>query len=306
MMEFNQIFKYFRCDKIDQSINPCRFYIKGGFCSGEYFLCKEFLIRKMKLHQSQLKQFSRCPFRFYVSEILGYVPKPEYQPLALRRGDYFHSLISSKPKIIPFWEDEEREKIAVEEIYKVIKELDMIPQDVEFEITFSKDGAEGILDIVGNDFFGELKFTERPDFYLNHKVAHFQLGYYFYLSRLPVAYMLPVRVPSLKLKPDESLEVFRDRLSLDIRRRLNHYFPEYNPEKRPFKWGRKFYISEFDLEEIGKHIDYTLFMIKFSLLTDNFPKNISGCMFPSNCEFQPVCETNYINENIYTKREVSI
>lgn len=294
----------FKCEHLDASIIPCKFYIKGGYCKGEFYRCKEFLIRKMKLHQSQIKEFERCPLRFYISEILGFTPKPEYLPLSIRRGQYLHSLISKTPMEIPFWPDEEAQKTAVEEIYSAILELELIPNDVSFEIIFEKDSAEGILDIVGSNFFGEIKFTERPDFYLNNRVAYFQLAYYFYLSNFAFAFILPIRVPSLRKNIDESLENYRERLKLDIRRRINFYFPEYDKEKTPFKWGRKFYISEFDLDEIKARIDYLKFLIKLSIVTDYFPRKVTGCMFPSNCEFQSICETNYINPEIFMRKEL--
>lgn len=292
------------CEHLDKSVKPCKYYAGENKCSEFYYYCPISLEKSdFNIHQSQIKDFDRCPYKFYLSYIEGLETKPEYQSIAIRRGSYLHSLLSRQPEDIYFSEEEKLEQYSTEIIYKKMIDLELLPDIEDYEKEYINKGVKGVIDFIFNDSFGEFKYTSQPEFYLNSFLAHYQLSFYFFISGFTYAYMLPIRVPQLKYdERKENKEEYLERLEQDILRRPNFYFPEYNKERTPPKWGRRFWINEFDLDELERKANWTKKEIKDCLANNYFPQRFANCLFPTPCDFMPICETGNINEEVFVKK----
>lgn len=256
----------------------------------------------MGIRRSYLVDFERCPRRFYYVSERRITLKQQFLPLSQRMGSYLHSLISRIPQDIFFSEEEQVEKRKVEVIHAVMVELEMIPEgthEVKYQRELGKHVVEGTLDIVNNNWFGEIKLTSRPEFYLHSFTAHAQLEFYFFISPCTESSMLPVRIPQLQYRETkEDDETYLSRLRLDILRRPSFYFPFYNPEKNP-KWGLKFYRHEFDLEDTEKRLKWNLKEIEMCRKAEYWPQRKANCLSPYECSYLRLCETGVFNSTIY-------
>ncbi len=265
---------------------------------------------KVRLRRSHLNDFERCPRKFYYTTIKSIQVKPQFQSIALRQGSYLHSLVSGIPQPIYFSEEEERERKVVEVMYQVMVDNDLLPS-VSHEVFMEKeiaDGvwAEGTLDMIGDGWFGEMKYTSKPDFYLHTFTAQSQLEFYFLLSDLPKAVILPVRVPQLRFtEAKESVEKYLERVEVDIRKRMSFYFPHYKPENE-VKWGLWFYRREFDLDDTMRRLRWWWKEIKKCIRYDYWPQRKQNCIAGFECSYLPLCETGVEdNEALYEKVESS-
>lgn len=95
----------------------------------------------------------------------------------------------------------------------------------------------------------------------------------------------------------EDSESYLNRIYQDIISRPSHYFLGFNRDNRTF--GKKFWRSEFPLEEI-KH-DYHMITkdIKRATAENAFYQNFMACYGPSQCNYLPICETSVVSELIY-------
>jgi hypothetical protein len=256
-----------------------------------------------EIRRSYLNDFERCPRRFYYIQ-QGIKIRPHLLSLPLRQGTYLHSLISGIEEPVYFSSEEQKEKHVVEVVAKAMKELELLPPDVDHEVKFRNHGATGTLDMVSKNrkWFGEMKYTTKPDFYMNSFVAQAQLEWYFYLSPVfEYCYILPVRVPALRMQEiKEAPEKFVDRLYTDILKRPTFYFPKYRADREECKWGLKFYRSEFDLTQLEWRINFCLKMINYLNKLEHFPQHKANCLSPSECEYISICETGNVSDVLYT------
>lgn len=285
---------------------PCVHYGGFGKCEGRYYYCIEYFKRKKPiLSFSSIKDFERCPYRFYLSQFEGIQLREEYLSVHMKMGIHLHRLVKDEHKLKPvkYSYDEEIYQSITYGVYSKIKDYELIPENLEKEVRIEKDNLHGIIDLAGDNFFGEIKFTSKPDLYLHSFTALSQLEFYFYLSdQFELAFMLPIRIPGLKQSKDEENEKFLTRVVKDIRRRPSYYFPHLKEEKRPFKWGLRFYKCEFDLHEFKKRMEWISREIQRCCQVDYFPQRKVNCFFPSECEYLSICETGNINEGIYERR----
>jgi len=259
-------------------------------------------MEEIKVRRSHLNDFERCPRRFsYIKR--GIKIRPQFQSLAIRQGSYLHSLISGIEEGIYFNENEQKDKMVVEIVVKVMKELELLPSDIKHEILYSNNGATGTLDLVSPDnrWFGEMKYTTKPDFYTNSFIAQAQLEWYFYLNpEFQYCYILPIRVPALRMQEvKESIEKFLSRLELDILKRPSFYFPKYSSERQEVKWGLKFYRHEFDMKQLEWRINFCIKLINYLNKIGHYPQHKANCLTPSECEYMSICETGAVSDTLY-------
>ena len=256
------------------------------------------------IRRSYLNDFERCPRLFYYVNEQKIVVKPEAASLAQRCGSYLHALVAgSSEEQIPFGPNEERERQQVEVIYDCMLELDLIPR-ARHEVFFQRQitetiSVEGTLDMVKGNWFGEMKYTAKPEYYLHTFSAQAQLEFYFFLSNLEVASVLPIRQPALRYQDGkEDMDKFLGRLRDDILKRPSFYFPYYDPEKFP-KWGLKFYRHEFDMEDVHKRLRWWFKEIQKCRKYNYWPQRKQNCLAPFECSYLPLCESGAFNEAIY-------
>jgi len=257
------------------------------------------------IRRSYLNDFERCPRLFYYINEAKIVVKPEASSVAQRCGSYLHALVAGGEEQVYFGPHEERERKQVEVIYSCMAELDLIPY-VEYEVYYSRQvaegvGVEGTLDMVDGNWMGEMKYTSKPDYYLHAFSAQAQLEFYFFLSDLEVASILPVRQPALRyMEGKEDVDKFLGRLKEDVLRRPSYYFPHYDPDKQP-RWGLKFYRSEFDMDEVERRLRWWFKEIQKCRKHNYWPQRKQNCLAPFECAYLSLCEADgTINEAIYS------
>jgi hypothetical protein len=291
----------------------CKFEILGKCNQSSYYYCIEYMKHKLwNLSFSSVRTFDVCPRKFYYTDILGIKRKESFSSLPLRSGSYLHGLVSHSNKPVYFTKDELRDRYNIDMVYQVMNELNLFCVDSlhnepihELTIVNTQIGLKGILDLYHIDYFGELKLSAKPESYLNNWTAYDQLAYYFLITPHKYCYMLPVRTPLLKEGKDEHPDMYRHRLKSDILRRPKFYFPEYGEGRTEFKWGRKYYRSEFDLEGLQTKINWVRNEIRSALNAGYFTQRYANCMsYGYPCDYAPVCETGGINEVVYEYKQI--
>ena len=287
-------------------------HFKDGYCNHPneaYYRCIDYLASgNIHLSYSQKNSWERCPYKWYLENVKGIKKRKEKQTPALKMGKELGRLVSGigEPEI--FAKEEEYNKQLSSLMYKIMEEYEMLPKKgIEFEVKVDRDGFVGVLDMVMEErsLLAELKFTTDPSRYLTKSSAAHQLTGYFYLRPdLRHAIMLPVQVSKLKDKKgqEDPLEKMA-RIEADVKRRINFYFPHYDDEKEPPKWGLKFSAAEFDLTEFAEGIKWAKEEIIRSLHAGYFPQRVANCEAPFQCDFLPIYNTGGVNWNIFEKRK---
>jgi hypothetical protein len=257
---------------------------------------------KFDLSKSQKESWERCPYKWYLENIRGIKKRREKQSPALKMGSELGRLVSGVGKPEVFTRDQEFNKQLCALMARIIKEYELLPtEDVEYEYSGDRNGFTGKIDILVPKIktFYELKFTTDPTRYTNKPSAATQLKGYFYLKpEYPECWMLPVQVSKLKDKKgqEDPLEKM-NRIEADVRKRMNFYFPNYNPDRKPPlpKWGTKFHNREFDLVEFERGIQWAKMEIQRECRAMYFPQRTANCEAPFNCDFLPIFNTGGVN-----------
>jgi hypothetical protein len=162
--------------------------------------------------------------------------------------------------------------------------------------------VNGKLDRAYDNYIVETKLSSKPDFYTKLHNIHSQISTYFIANPdFEYCIMEVTRLPQHRIKPDESMETFQDRIYGDILSRPSNYFLKYNRKSKTF--GVKFWRSEFDLDET-KRTDSILSMdIRRCIDNDDWYKNFLSCHNPGDCEYLPICETGNISEMLFDDKE---
>lgn len=289
----------------------CKHY-SSGYCDLEktpYYRCIDYIASgKLMLSHSQKQSWERCPYKWYLEQIRGIEVVSATRSPALKMGSEFGRLISGVGKPEIFTKDEWFESQLVKLMAHFVKDYELLPDDVEWEVDCTRDGYRGILDMVQTHKkqFGELKFTTDPSRYTSKPSATAQLTSYFYLRPdLQEAIMLPVQVSKLKdkRKKDEEPDKKLKRVAIDVRKRMKFYFPGYDPEKEQPKWGTRFSIREFDLEDFDRELAWVRGEIQRSAAAGYFPQRSANCDAPFKCDFYPVYMSGGVNWQLFRSKK---
>lgn len=300
--------------------SPCIHYCVGGFCKlPNQFRCIEAVYgEKIKLSSSAVNAFSVCKYQYYLSYLKGIRVRPEMINDAMKLGNLFHSGYSNMfqaNKWTDLIDKHWPEKMQVEKtknIHKVFALLEFIEEEgvvldtdqfiqCEYKFNIENLSVTGVIDRLYSDHFTEVKLSSRPEYYISPHFLASQLATYF-LSNPELKYcvMEVVRTPGQKQSgnfEDESPVVYKNRIKEDIRKRPAYYFQGYNKDTKRF--GKKFYRTEFDLDEIANRYRHILREIRDSLEHDSFYKNENACLLPYQCDYLAVCESGGVSELIY-------
>jgi hypothetical protein len=296
---------------------PCVHYVKPGYCSSRYYQCIEAIVHKKPiLTNSGINNFDRCPKIWFYDQIVGIQLKEKFKSLPMRAGSYLHKLLFNPEKAnqVYFSQDqwERVEKETVKLLARTIRKYELLPLDaigVESEVRVEHKGVFGFIDLLmsGNEsFFCELKYTAKPENYLNPFLGWDQIETYFYVTQALYCYIIPIRRPQLrqKTKTDESDQAFLERIETDIKKRIKYYFPEYNPDRKGAKWGRKFWRSEIDFDLLEAKIEDVKQEIKSKVERKFFPMRRINCFWPQQCNCYNICSNHgRINYDLYEKKE---
>jgi len=164
-----------------------------------------------------------------------------------------------------------------------------------------------VFDVVHPDTnsFSEIKMTSDFKYYDNTWSMRDQVGLYFVLNpEMEYCTMYVVQKPAKQVGPykpsktgkggvnGESIEAFEDRMFNTFIGNPRAYFLDYRVDTSTSKreWGRKFYRSMFNLEEIRRRaIDVSQLRMR-SARNDYWQENSQSCfMYGEDCEFKPIC-----------------
>jgi hypothetical protein len=160
-------------------------------------------------------------------------------------------------------------------------------------------------------FFEEDKLSSRPDHYLDTYFIHSQCGTYFLADpSLEYCTMKVVRVPDLKStgkNKDEDDEAYYRRCYEDVISRPSHYFIGYDRAKHTY--GRKFYRSEFNLDEIRNRYEIAAIEIQQARDwqregLDGYYRDDKACQqIWGPCDLLPICRTGGLSERFIIRQD---
>jgi hypothetical protein len=168
----------------------------------------------------------------------------------------------------------------------------------------------GVFDRLYEDWFAETKLSGSPDWYTQIYNLIPQVGTYFMADPgLRYCKMEITRCPdlkSIKSFKDESVSAFEERCYKDVLSRPSHYFLGYDRDHHTF--GKKFYRTEFPLEEIQARYSSIYYEITEAANRDGvygaFWKNWTSCLNHFGpCEFIDVCHHDKVSEAIFTMKD---
>jgi len=272
-------------------------------------------------HSSRI-DFCRCRQLYYYRKILGIQVKRKMLPAAVKMGtiwDYFITSLYSREKFKDrFWPLVDAYDLSDQDatrLYALIKTHRIIGIEVEqdgfigcqheFNYTDGNTKVHGFIDRVYETFFVETKLSARPDFYHKiHNITSQAATYFLSNDQLEYCIIEATRLPSLKTGygkySGEDSKSYMMRIYQDILSRPSFYFPGFNRDEKFF--GKRFWRSEFPLEEIKRDYQLITTDIKRAIEENAFWQNFIACYVPSQCLYLPICETGVVSELIYEQK----
>jgi hypothetical protein len=228
------------------------------------------------------------------------------------------------PAIIEKYEINPRDVAKVRGLYRAYKLLEIqidpgyeLQAKIDLKIGFDKTWGEGtpvevlitgFYDRKYPDHFIENKLSGRPDYYLDPFFIQSQVGTYFLADpSLQSCTMEIARTPDLKSTgrfKEESDDDYGERVYQDVLSRPSHYFLGYQQDTH--KYGKKFYRTEFNLEELKARYIHILREYWEARLFGGWYKSDKSCMnaLPGiQCEMLQLCRYNNLSETIYQIRK---
>lgn len=312
----------------------CRHYLPvDGESSGLCMLSDEFVCvldldaRAPRLSHSTVTDFLTCKRLYWHKNIKGIAVKNSTKSPALKMGVLWDTCIGVLlgqtdktviPKVISQYEIAPRDVARVKALHRGFKQLGIVLDPVcEFQQVFIqlfqyRDTdihfvVKGILDrcYPADNYFAETKLSSRPDFYLKLFNIMPQCGIYFLSDpNLQFVTMEVTRPPDLKSVgkfADETDREYEERCFRDILSRPAFYFIGYSRDTKTF--GKKYYRTEFPLDEIEKRLSDVFYEITDCAARDAFHKNYRACYSPFQCEYLQVCQFDTWSEEIYYQKE---
>ncbi len=314
--------------------SDCLFYIEqlnqAGYCGrSEMYRClMDVGSKHIPLSFSTVGDFTTCHRLYYLKAIRGIKVRNSQMSNALKMGRLWDSglqkLLGKEVdlnSIVDDYEINNREIAKVKALYRAYKALEIKAEpgydlQAKFNNVFDCYESEGFMQKVWvkgfydrkyPNYFVENKLSSRPDNYLDLFFITSQVGTYFLADpSMEYCVMEVVRTPDLKSTgsyKNEDDDAYGERCYQDIISRPSYYFIGYN--KTSGTYGKKFYRSEFDLEEIRSMYRMVSVEIHDACGFDGFYKNVKVCnsVLPGIvCDFQGVCQHNVMSEIVYQIR----
>jgi len=270
------------------------------------------------LSSSAVNSFCACKQRYYLGYLKGIRVRPEMINDAMKLGNLFHGGYANffqANKWVNLIDKQWPEKMQIDkakDIHKVFALLEFIQEEgivldtekfIQCEYKFNIDelSVTGVMDRLYSDHFTEVKLTSRPEYYISPHFLASQLATYFLADKeLKYCVMEVVRLPGQRQTgnfEDESPVVYKNRIKEDIRKRPAYYFQGYDKNTKQF--GKKFYRTEFDLDEVKDRYKHIMFEIRSAIERDAFYKEESACLLPWQCDYLAVCESGGVSDLIY-------
>jgi hypothetical protein len=332
--DFCPDFKFKFCEYYDPTSNPQ----ECGFCKkiGRYRCIAH--RGQIPLSHSTVQNFLTCHHLCYLQAFRGIQTRDEAKSPPLKMGALWDAVLTKHygginretgkpyniPALIQKYEIGTREVAKVRSLYRAYKLLEIeIEPDYELQakismvIPFNKVWGDntpvevlvtGYYDRKYDDHFVENKLSGRPDFYTDPWFIQSQVGTYFLADpKLQSCTMEIARVPDLKSTKsykDETDDEYAERCYQDILSRPSYYFLGY--DVKTHKYGKKFFRTEFDLEELKNRYLHILREYWEARELNGWYKNDKSCMnvLPGiQCDMLDVCRYNNMSETQYKIRE---
>ena len=325
--------------------NSCFYYEKQsngricGLCkhSDHYRCLADLGVKPLPLSHSAVQDFLICKRLFYIKNILGLQVRNSHVGNPLKMGAlwdrvlqwYYGNKEINIQEIIDEYDIAEENVAIVRGLYRAYRDLNVLIEDggefqarVNMVIDDFGDGVKewgngekvkllvrGFYDRKYDRYFVENKLSSRPDGYLDTFFIQSQIGTYFLGDpKLEYCIMEVVRTPSLRITKGEELSEnykgYENRVYEDVMGRPGHYFVGWNKETRTY--GKKFYRTEFDLDEIRDRYKSVFKEIYDSIWYDSWYKNDRSCrgiMPGMQCDYIGICRYNNFSESVYTMKE---
>ena len=302
--------------------DPCIHLIKGDgrdFCKRDsQFLCLEtFSSQTPIMSHSARMSWTRCRYKYYLSNIMGVKIKDHMKGMPLKIGTVIDRFFEYRYQLKPFKEEFKTLCHAlnmgdaeIAKCYAIIKafyDLEVKVEDCgkpQHKIIYEGKtiNVKGYIDCKFDDHADEIKTSARPDFYRQPFNLKSQLSTYF-LAEPSIKYFSVkiIRVPTLRYNSDkESAEEYQDRLYSSIISRPSYYFIGWKKLARTF--GIKFHRTEFNLDDIRDDYEKVSADIVRAARDESFYQSFN-CYCPGECEFLPICKTGGVSEEIYEYRQ---
>jgi len=304
--------------------SPCRSYVRPinesepGFCKHPtLFHCIEAMKQKLPtISYADLADYIHCRLRYKYRSIDGLHLKPEHLPEYLKLGRAWKAYIQYLYNGTDY--NMEIQSLQLDDIQQA-KTNALARAGKDLEIIIKKEGLIGCqykiyvpvgqeqiivsVDRAYDDHIVECKLSGRPDFYRQLENLTYQLGTYFMGNDAwEFADVEIIRVPTLKLKPDETAEAYEERCYGDIVSRPAFYFLGWNRKTR--KYGVRFWRSEFDLDEIFRTYVWVFQELRETLRRGSWYPNYLACHVPAPCMFLPIKKSGVVSPEIYERKEV--
>ena len=314
------------CDlKTNINKKDCDSYMGDSMCSKRtMFRCVEFIERhEPTLSHSGIINFIRCPKLFYFNNIQGVQLKDsafsdplrigiaidEYITKFILTGEMTDNFLPGNMEIEYLWQ---AKAIAILKSFLKLIDIDKFKSLYSGQRKFfvQKDrhpSIRGTIDLhskSGKNFI-ELKVGKSPEYYLNLFYIKYKLATYFMADdNYKTGRVWAIRVPQLKRTgqfKNESLTDFSNRCYRDMIARAPFYFPGYNSKVKNF--GVKFSRAEIECYDMWGYYRMIADWIKMCVKRDLWMENGTGCLYPFECDYLPICKNNgVISEDIYTYR----
>ena len=288
------------------------------------WLCvKDMQYRLPALSVSAILDYCQCKHKFWLKHVIGLEIKPEKKSQAILMGVIWDKYFQNMTDIEGVFDIPEHELLYEENLAKVhalimaFQELGMREKyckeykkefvEFQYQIHFNigEQLVVGYADRAYPDYIVETKLSARPGDFLEKENIELQAGTYLLdetrgKNWLGVS-MEVTRVPMLRIKQNEAIEGYANRMYKDIMKRPKHYFSAYNKKEREF--GKKFYKSEFALDRIRMIYRDVFKDMRVTVDNDSWLKNFRACKHPYRCEYYPIYKSGAVSEELYQIRK---
>lgn len=288
------------------------------------WLCvKDMQYRLPALSVSAILDYCQCKYKFWLKHVIGLELKPEKKSQAMLMGIIWDKYFQDMADIEGVFDIPEYELLYEENLAKVyalimaFQELGMHEKyckeykkefvEFQYQVHFNigEQLVVGYVDRVYPDYIVETKLSARPNDFLEKENIELQVGTYLLdeaqgKNWLGVS-MEVTRVPMLRIKPNEAIEGYANRMYKDILKRPGFYFSAYNKKEREF--GKKFYKSEFALDKIRMIYRDVFVDMRVAINNNLWLKNFRACKYPYRCEYYPIYKSGTVSEELYQIRE---
>ena len=291
--------------------------------SNRWLCVKDMQHRLPALSVSAILDYCQCKYKFWLKHVIGLEVKPEKKSQTMLMGIIWDKFFQNMADIEGIFDIPEHELLYEENLAKVhalimaFQELGMREKyckeykkefvEFQYQIYFNigEQLVVGHVDRAYPDYIVETKLSTRPGNFLEKENIELQVGTYLLdetqgKNWLGVS-MEVTRVPMLRIKPNEAIEGYANRMYKDIMKRPKHYFASFNRKEKEF--GKKFYKSEFALDKIRMIYRNVFRDMRITIDNNLWLKNFRTCKHPYRCEYYPIYKSGAVSEELYQVRE---